>query len=550
MPKHRLRVIPLGGLGEVGRNMTLFEYGDNIVVVDCGLMFPESEMLGVDIVLPSFDYLLAHRDRLRGIVITHGHEDHQGALPYLLPHVDAPIFATRLTRGLIEVKLREHRLLEKARFITVTPGDTFNLGPFRTEFFHVAHSIPDVVGVAMDTPVGLVVHTAEYKFDYTPASGHPTDFQKLAEFGRRGTLVLLGDSTNAERPGYTPSERLVYETFERLFPHAPGRIIVSTFASNISRVQQVIDVAHQQGRRVGVVGRSMVDTVRMAQELGYLTVPDGSLLRPEELESMPPSKVAIVCTGSQGEPTSALVRMANQEHRQVNIRDGDTVILSATPIPGNEELVHRTINNLYRLGARVFYPPLEPVHVSGHASREELKLMLTLVRPQFFMPIQGEYRQLVHHADLAEVVGIRRDNIFVVESGQVVEFDEASGNLGERVDGGYVYVDGLGIGEIGEVVLRDRAHLAEDGFFVAIVAVAKQSGELAREPDILTRGFIYAPDAEAIVAGAKQVIVQALAQRAGHHTMALQDTLHTALSEYLYAQTHRRPMVLPLVMEV
>lgn len=548
MAKNKLRIIPLGGLGEIGRNMLLFEYGENIVVIDAGLMFPETDMFGVDIVIPDISYLVERRDIVRGIIITHGHEDHHGALPYVLPHVQAPVYATRLTRGLIEVKLKEHRLLEKAQLHTIDSDTKLNLGPFRLEFFHVSHSIPDSVGVAIDTPVGLAVHTGEYKFDYTPVDGRPTDIHKLASFGGRGVLVLLADSTNVERPGYTPSERKVSESFDRVFAQAEGRIIIATFASNISRVQQVIDTAAKYERRVGVVGRSMEDNVKMARELGYLSAPEGMLLRISELDRLPPEKVVIACTGTQGEPTSALVRMANREHRHVSIQPGDTVILSASLIPGNEELVHRTLNSLFRLGAQVYYQDLLSVHVSGHASQEEQKLMIGLTRPRFFVPIQGEYRHLVLHAELARQMGIPRENIFVVESGQVLEFDERSGRVVESLDGGYVYVDGLGVGDVGTVVLRDRHLLSQDGFFITVVAVDKHTGKLVEGPDIISRGFVYLRDSEELLEEAKQQVIKALKKR-GRST-ALDDKIKEVLSRFLYERTKRRPMILPVVMEV
>jgi ribonuclease J len=548
MAKNKLRIIPLGGLGEIGRNMTLFEYGENIIVVDAGLMFPETDMFGVDIVIPDIRYLIERRDIVRGIVITHGHEDHHGALPYVLPHIQAPVYATRLTRGLIEVKLKESKLLEKAELHTIDSDTELKLGPFRLEFFHVSHSIPDAVGLAIDTPVGLAVHTGDYKFDYTPVDGQLTDFHKLAQFGSRGVLVLLADSTNADRPRYTPSEQEVSESFDWVFAQAEGRIIVATFASNIYRVQQVIDAAVKYGRRVGVVGRSMVNNVKMAQELGYLSVPDDTLLQIVELDKLPPQEVAIVCTGTQGEPTSALVRMANEDHRHVKIQPGDTVILSATPIPGNEELVHRTLNNLFRLGAQVYYQDLLPVHVSGHASQEEQKLMLSLTRPKFFVPIQGEYRHLVLQAELARKMGIPRENIFVVESGQVLEFDERSGRVAETVDGGYVFVDGLGVGDVGTVVLRDRHLLSQDGFFIAVVAIDKNTGKLVEGPDIISRGFVYLRDSEELIKEARQQVIRALKKR-GHST-ALDDKIKEVLSRFLYERTKRRPMILPVVMEV
>ena len=542
-----LRIIPLGGAGEVGKNMTVLEFGETAIAIDCGLMFPQSDMLGIDLVVPDISYLMEAPDYLKGIFLTHGHEDHIGALPYVLRQLEAPLFATKLTRGLIEVKLREAKLLDTTEIHTMAPGDRVQVGPFTVESFHVCHSIPDSVGLAIDTPQGLVVHTGEYKFDYTPVHGRLTDYAALAGYGQRGVLALMSDSTNAERHGYTPSERLVSETFERVFSQAEGRIIVSTFASNISRVQQVIDCALRHGRRLGVVGRSMVENVRMARNLGYLTVPDDMLLRPEDLETFPPSRVAIVCTGTQGEPTSALVRMANQEHRQVNIQKGDTVILSATPIPGNEELVHRTLDNLFRLGATVHYHRLLPVHVSGHASREEQKMMVSLTKPRYFIPAGGEYRHLVLHAQLARELGIPEENIFVVENGQVIEFNDEGARLGERVSGGHVLIDGLGIGDVGEVVLRDRHLLSRDGFVVVVVALDEGTGEIIEGPDIISRGFVYMRDAEELIDEAKSLVVEALAN--GHRDTA-SNLIRDTLAELLYQRTRRRPMIFPVVLEV
>ena len=542
-----LRIIPLGGAGEIGKNMTVLELEDTAIAIDCGLMFPESDMLGIDLVVPDISYLMEAPDYLRGIFFTHGHEDHIGALPYVLRQLEAPLYATRLTRGLIEVKLREAGLLDRTEIHTMAPGDQVQVGPFSVQSFHVCHSIPDSVGLAIDTPYGLVIHTGEYKFDYTPVHGRLTDYAALAEYGRRGVLALMADSTNSERPGYTPSERLVSETFEKVFSQAKGRIIVSTFASNISRVQQVIDCALRHNRRLGVVGRSMVENVRMARNLGYLTAPDDTFLRIEDLDMLPPSQVAIVCTGTQGEPTSALVRMANQEHRQVSIQYGDTVILSATPIPGNEELVHRTLDNLFRLGANVCYHRLMPVHVSGHASQEEQKMMISLTRPRYFIPAGGEYRHLVLHAQLARELGIPGENIFVVENGQVIEFDDEGARLGERVGGGHVLIDGLGIGDVGEVVLRDRRLLSRDGFVVVVVALDEATGEVIEGPDIVSRGFVYMRDAEALIEEAKHLVIEALAN--GHRDTA-SNVIHDTLAEFVYRRTRRRPMIFPVILEV
>ena len=548
MSENTLRLIPLGGVGEIGKNMMLMEHGENIIVIDAGLMFPENYMLGIDIVIPDISYLLEHKDKVRGIIITHGHEDHIGGLPYVLPQVNVPIYATRLTRGLIEVKLKEYKLLKGTSLHTIQPGDVLDLGPFHIEFFRVCHSIPDGVGLAVETPVGLIVHSGDFKFDHSPVDGRLTDFAKLAELGGRGVLVLLSDSTNAEAPGYTHSEQEIGETFDRIFSGAKGRVIVATFASNISRIQQVIEMAERHSRRVGVVGRSMVNNVKMAIELGYLNVSPDMLLTIDEINRLPPRKVVMVCTGSQGEPTSALVRMASDEYRSISIRPGDTVIVSATPIPGNEELINHTLNNLFRLGADVYYDELLDVHVSGHASQEEQKLMINLLKPKFFVPIHGEYRHLVLHAQMAQQLGIPAKNIFVVESGQVLEFDGNEGWLGEEVAGGYVFVDGLGVGDVGQVVLRDRQHLSRDGFLIAVVAVDEKTGELLAEPDIISRGFVYMREAEDLIEQAKEQVVTAL-QKGGSST-AVSAKIRETLSEFLYEQTRRRPMILPVVIEV
>jgi len=545
----RLRIIPLGGMGEVGRNLTVLEYGQHLVIVDCGLMFPESDMLGVDLVVPNFTYLVENVERVVGYLITHGHEDHIGALPYILPHVPAPVFATRLTRGLIEVKLREHGLLASAELVTIAAGQPFDLSPFRVEPFRVSHSIPDAVGFAIDTPLGLVVVTGEYKFDLTPVDRQTTDIHRLAEFGQRGVLVLLSDSTNAEREGHTPSEATVREALERVIERAPGRVIVATFASNISRVQEVLNVARRHGRKVGLVGRSMEQNIGIALDLGYLYAEPGLIVPVRDLERLPDQEVVICCTGTQGEPTSALVRMANDNHRTVTLRPGDTAVLSATPIPGNEELVHRTLNQLFRRGVDVVYQALTPVHVSGHASREEQKLMLRLVSPRYFVPMGGEYRMLVLHARLARELGMAEEDILVVENGQVVEFDGQRVSLGEEVPGGYVYVDGLGVGDIGQVVLRDRHHLARDGFVVVVVAVNTHTGELASPPEVLTRGFVYLPSSGDLIEDLRSHVTTLVREAHGAHDV-LSDRLRDALGEQIYETTKRRPMVIPLIVEV
>lgn len=546
MESEFLRVIPLGGVGEIGKNMLVLEYNQNILVIDAGLMFPESDMLGVDVVIPDIEYLVERKDWVRAIILTHGHEDHIGALPYILPELPVPVYATPLTRGLVEVKLKEARI-SGTQLHTIDTKDVLELGPFKVEFFHVCHSIPDAVGLAITTPVGLVVHVTDYKFDAHPVDGKLTDFAKLSELGDRGVLLLLSDSTNAERPGFTPSEREVGIAFDRLFSQAAGRVIVATFASNISRVQQVITTARRYNRRVGTVGRSMVSNVKMASQLGYLDATAEDLLNTDQINNLPANQVAVVCTGSQGEPTSALVRMAMEEHRNLKIRPGDTVIISATPIPGNEVLVNRTINNLFRLGADVHYSGLGDVHVSGHGSQEDYKLLFSLTRPRFFVPIHGEYRHLVLHARLALEMGMTPEQVQIIESGQVLNVEAEQLTVGERVTEGHVLVDGVTVGEISEVVLRDRHHLSQDGFVVAIVAVDSK-GVVAAAPEILTRGFVSVNDSEDLLNQARDRVWTAIAHSAPHGTIA--SRIKEVLADFLYQQTRRRPMILPLVVEV
>ncbi|MDM8518894.1 ribonuclease J [Anaerolineales bacterium HSG6] len=544
-----LRIIPIGGCGEVGKNMTLIQYGDEAIAVDCGVMFPENDMLGIDLVIPDVSYLKQNPDLLKAILLTHGHEDHIGALPYVLPQVSVPLYATTLTRGLIEVKLREAKLLNKTEITTITTESVFEVGPFKIEPFHVPHSIPDAVGYAIYTPAGLVVHTGEYKFDPDPIDGRPPDIERLTSYGDEGVLALISDSTNSERPGSTPSEQIVSEAFEKLFTQIKGRVIVSMFASNISRIQQVINTAAKHDRKLAIVGRSMVANVKMARFLGYLDAPEGMIVSVDEINHHPDHKVAIVCTGTQGEPTSALVRMANDDHRQLRIKDTDTVILSATAIPGNEELVHRTIDNLFRLGANVIYQSLMPVHVSGHGAQEEQKKMLRLIRPQYFIPTQGEYRMLVLHGRLGEEVGIPKENIFIIENGDVVEFDDEGGFLNETVDSGNILIDGLGIGDIGSIVLRDRRLLSRDGFVVVTLAIDSETRELVGGPDIVSRGFVYVRDAEDLLEQAKKRVAK-LVRRNKLGPDATTGVIRDSLSQFLYQRTHRNPMIFPMVIAV
>ncbi len=547
----RLRVIPLGGLGEIGRNMTIFEYGDEMIVVDVGLMFPEEEMLGVDLVIPDFSYIRENSHKLKAVFITHGHEDHVGALPYFLREFSAPIYATKLTNGLIRVKLKEHRLLDRTKLHEVTPGDSVDAGCFDVEFFSVAHSIPDACGLIIRTPLGTVVHTGDFKLDHTPVMEQSTDLVRLGQIGGEGCLLLMADSTYAEQDGYTPSEQLVGDSLQNILVNAPGRVIIATFASLISRVQQIIDAALFTDRKVFVTGRSMIDNVAMARQLGYLDAPDGTIVGVEEMRSTPPSHLVVITTGSQGEPTSALTRMANDSHRHISIQEGDTVVLSATPIPGNEQAVFRNVDNLFRLGANVLYNRVANVHVRGHASREELKIIQGLLRPDYFVPIHGEHRHLVVHAKLAEAIGVPEGNAFVLGDGDVLEIDEQTAHIADHVPGSYVYVDGLGIGDVDQHLLRDRAHLAGDGFVVVFATVDKQTGHLATSPEVLSRGFIDLEEGGQLIERAKDVVDGALA---GENRIAdFSETnarVRDAVSKFLYDETRRRPMVLTVTVEV
>ncbi len=553
MTTENVRLIPLGGLGEVGKNMMVVEYGDDIMVIDSGSMFPDDEMFGVDLVIPDTSYLHDKKQRIRGIFITHGHEDHIGSLPYILPALDfPPIYATRLTRGLIQVKLKEHKLLDKVVINVVTSGDKIAIGKCAVEIVRVNHSVPDAIALAIHTPIGTVVHTGDYKFDHTPTDGQPADFGTLARLGNDGVLVMMGDSTRVETPGYTPSERVIIDSFDKIFANAPGRVIIATFASLLSRVQQVVHTAERYERVVALVGRSMINNVQMAIELGYLNIPKAMLIRAEDINKFPAERVVILCTGSQGEPTSALTRIANQDHRQVRIQHGDTVILSATPVPGNEKMVNRTINNLFRQGAEVLYQAIANVHVSGHAAQEELKLMINLLRPTYVMPIHGEYRQLILHGKLAYSLGIPEDHIVIGEDGDIITVSPESIQVTDHVPCGNVFVDGLGVGDIGQIVLRDRQVLAQDGILMAVLTVDKETGQPLAGPDIVSRGFVYMRDSEELLESARQRILESFVGLNGHASdwSFVKDKIRHTLSEFLYEKTHRRPMILPVVMEV
>jgi ribonuclease J len=550
--KSKLKIIPLGGLSEIGKNMMAMEYQDDIIIIDAGLMFPGEEMLGIDLVIPDISYLLEKREKIRGIVITHGHEDHIGALPYLLPQLNVPVYSTRLTQGLISVKLKERKALAGAKLNVAPFGSQVTLGRFKVELFPVCHSIPDAAGLIISTPLGTIVHSGDFKLDYTPVHGKPTDLSRLAQLGSQGVLLLLSDSTYAELPGYTPSERLVGETLDRVMAEAPGRVIVTTFSSLVSRIQQVIDAAAKHQRRVFVVGRSMTDIVRMTLELGYLKDPDGILARMDELKGMPHNRVVFVTTGSQGEPTSALVRIANRDHRQVHIVRGDTVVLSATPVPGNESLINRTVDTLFKQGAQVLYDKVAQVHVHGHGSQEELKLLLNLVKPRFFIPVHGEYRHLSLHAKLAQSVGIPRENIFLLEDGDVLELSPSAGKVTGKVSSGNVYVDGLSVGDIGSIVLRNRRMLSRDGIVVVIIAINRQTGKLVGRPDIVSRGFVDTRESKDMIDESRDLVAKAL-----DHSGArpadwgfINTKVRDILNKFYYEQTKRRPMILPVMVKV
>jgi ribonuclease J len=548
----KLRAIPLGGLGEIGRNMMALEYDENIVVIDAGLMFPEEEMLGVDLVLPDVTYLQERKDKVLGFLLTHGHEDHVGALPYILPKVSAPIYGSRLTLGFIKNRLKEHRLVEQVDLREIKAGDVVELGPFKVEFIHVAHSIPDTTALAIETPVGMVIHSGDFKMDQTPVDGQPTDMARLSHFGNRGVMLLMSDSTNAERDGFTPSERTIGEAFQELFGQVSGRIIISTFASNIYRIQQALNTAARYKRKVAVIGRSMVNNLTIAQELGYIQMPGDIMIKIQDINKEPDERLVILSSGSQGEPLSALTRIAAQEHPQVKLKAGDTVILSATPIPGNEELVSRTINNCYKHGARVFYSARNRVHASGHASREELKLMLNLVRPKFFMPVHGEFRHLALHSEIAQEVGIAKDRVIVTDDGNTVELGDGIPHFGNKVPAGYVFVDGLSVGDVGSVVLRDRRVLSTDGIFIVIVTVDKDTGQVVSGPDLISRGFVHQQTSDTLLEAARQQVLATI-NKPGRGTpewQVIKNSIRDSLSKYLYEQMRRRPMIIPIVVEV
>jgi ribonuclease J len=552
-PSTPLRIIPLGGVGEIGKNMFVFEYGETIVIIDCGLMFPDEEMFGIDLVVPDVTYLRDRRDQVKAFLITHAHEDHVGGLPYVLPEFPGvPVYASTLARGLLGNKIKEHKLRDNP-ILALEPGDELEIGPFTAVPFRISHSIPDAMGIALRTPVGTVVHTGDFKFDHTPVDGKLSDFAILARLGEEGVICLLSDSTRAENPGYTPSERTVGEAFREIMQPLDGRVIVATFASNIARVQQVIDAAADMDRRVAVIGRSMEQNVRIATDLGYLTYEPSRLVAKDRIADIPGGELVIVTTGAQGEPMSGLARMANRDHRFVDIEPGDTVIVSASPIPGNEEYVARTIDNLFKAGANVYYHTIKRAHVSGHASQEELKLMLGLTKPTHFIPIHGEFRMQVQHGRLAVETGVAPENVFIIENGMPIEiFEDGSARRGAPVPAGYVFVDGLSVGDVGEIVLRDRRALANDGMFMVVVTVDKQTGSVIGRPEIITRGFVHLNEKDPIIEEAVERVIGAIESPGDHMAEIglLKSQIKDSVSRFLYEQTKRRPMVFPVVVEV
>ncbi len=550
--QHKIQIIPLGGLGEIGKNMTVFRYGDDMILIDAGLMFPEDDMLGIDLVIPDITYLLENKDKLKGIFLTHGHEDHIGALPYVMKQIDVPVYGTALTLGILQGRLKENGVGSENLY-TIKPGDKITAGAFKMDFIRVNHSIPDAVAIAINTPIGTIIHTGDFKIDHTPVDGQVTEFNKFAEYGDRGVLALLADSTNAERPGFTPSEKMVGKTFDDEFRYAKNRIIVATFSSNVHRIQQVIDAAMKYDRKVAVIGRSMVNVVTIAKELGYLKAPDGEIIDIDETHNYTPDKIVIITTGSQGEPMSALTRMAMSDHKKVDIMPGDTVIISATPIPGNEKLVSRTIDHLYKLGAEVIYEKSNGVHVSGHASQEEIKLMHNLVRPKFFVPVHGEFRHLIKHASIAQSLGMPKENIVIGENGCIIELTKNSIGINGKVPSGKVLVDGLGVGDVGNIVLRDRRQLSQDGIMIVVVTIEKETCRVVSGPDIVSRGFVYVREAEGLMDEARdkvQLALERCEENGVSEWSTIKSTVRDSLGRFLYERTRRRPMILPIIMEI
>lgn len=550
--KNKLKVIPLGGLEEIGKNMTVFEYGESIIVVDCGVAFPEDEMLGIDLVIPDVTYLEKNLSKVKGIIVTHGHEDHIGALPYVLNRVPVPVYGTDLTLGLIENKLMEHQMLDKAQLRITKAGQIIQLGAFKVEFISSTHSIADSVALAIHTPVGTVLHTSDFKIDHTPIEGKPIDLARIAELGKKGVLLLMADSTNVERPGYTMSERTVGETLDNVFKDAKSRIIVATFASNIHRIQQIVNSAVKFNRKVALNGRSMINVVKTAMKLGYLNIPSDVLVDIDKIQKLPKDQIVLITTGSQGEPMSALSRIATNSHRKLSIEKGDLVIISASPIPGNEKYISRVINELFKQGANVIYEALVEVHVSGHARQEELKLIHRLVKPKFFMPVHGEYRHLKQHANLAQSLGMPEENIFIMENGQVLELSQRKAQITGNVQAGSILIDGLGVGDVGNIVLRDRKHLSEDGLIVVVVTVSAD-GKIITNPEVISRGFVYVKESEELMDEirelTKEIMVKGLGKRRSNYTN-IKNNVKDELSSFLYQKTKRKPMILPVIIEI
>lgn len=552
--KPRLKIIPLGGLHEVGKNITVFQYDNEMIVVDCGLSFPEDDMLGVDLVIPDITYIIKNQEKLKGMVITHGHEDHIGSVPYFLKQVNTPIYGTRLTLGLIKNKLEEHRLVDSTKLNEVNPGETIKLGKhFKVEFIQSSHSIPDSVMLAIHTPVGTVLHTGDFKVDYTPMDGKIMDFGRLAELGNKGVLALMSDSTNAERKGFTMSESTVGEVFEKLFTNCTKRIVVATFASNVHRVQQIVNCAVKYGRKIAVCGRSMINMITTARELGYIECPDNLFIDIDMINNYTDDQLLIITTGSQGETMSALTRMASGTHRKVKITPNDLVIISANPIPGNEKNVSKVIDSLMQIGAEVVYSALEDVHVSGHACQEEQKLILALTKPKYFIPVHGEYRHLIAHSETAKLMGVPKENIFKLENGKILEMDKNSAEFTGMVQSGIILVDGLGIGDVGNVVLRDRQHLSQDGLIIVVLTMNGGSGEVIAGPDVISRGFVYVRESENVMDEIKAVVrheVHKCEEQGIRDWATIKNSIRENLREYIFSKTKRNPMIIPIVMEI
>jgi ribonuclease J len=553
MDKGKVKVIPLGGLGEIGKNITAIEYEEEIIVIDCGISFPDEDVYGVDLVIPDITYLINNKEKVKGIFITHGHEDHIGSLPYILKQLNVPVYGTKLTLGIIENKLREHGILSDCKLNVVSAGDTIKLQNLKIEFIRNTHSIADSCCIAVHTPIGTLLHTGDFKVDYTPIDGLVMDLERISALGKEGILLLMADSTNVERPGHSISEKSIGETLARIFSNAEGRVIVATFASNIHRMQQIIDASVKNRRRIAFSGRSMVDISEVAMNLGYLHIPDGYMINIDEINKYPNEQITIITTGSQGEAMAGLARIAFSNHRKIKIEPKDLVLISASPIPGNEKLISRVINELFRKGAEVIYDDLEEVHVSGHAYQEEIKLIHTLAKPKFFMPVHGEYRHLKHHADLAVKLGMNRKNVFILETGQVLELSDNEVKIAGRVPTGAVYVDGLGVGDVGTIVLRDRKHLAEDGMLAIVVTLERESYSVIAGPDVITRGFVYAKESEELIEEVKNIVKKELNKSLDNRIIewyVLKSNMKKAVEKFLFEKTKRRPIILPIIMEI